>query len=82
MCMRKIILNVGAKIFNVFVILFFLATTTSAIMAGRAIGGKPGLMTAISQTLMSWGLLLVIALIVYSLLDIRCALMKDNDLNK
>ncbi len=82
MCMRKVVLNVGEKLFNVFFIISLIMGPYSAIMSGRAIGGKNGVLTAISQSLMSIGVTLTIALVVYSLLDIRHKLSKDNGVNK
>lgn len=81
MCMRKIVLNVGEKLFHVFFIISLILGPYSAIMSGKSIGGKPGLVTAISQSLMSMGVTLTIGLVVYSLLDIKHKLSKDNVMN-
>ena len=78
MCMRKVVLNVGEKLFNVFFIVSLIVGPYSAIMSGRSIGGRAGLVTSISQSLMSIGATLTVALVVYSLLEIRHKLSKDN----
>jgi hypothetical protein len=76
MCMRKKILNVGEKIFNVMVIIAFVAGIASGIFSGIAIGGVAGIAAAALQVLLSWSGTLIIALIVYSLLDIRHSVEK------
>ena len=71
MCMRKTVLNVGEKIFHVIVILGFIAGAASAVTSGLAVGGMAGFLIAVPQLLLSWSGTLIVALIVYSLLDMR-----------
>lgn len=86
MCMRKCFLRIGGRIFNLLVILGFFAGGISAVFSGigasaPANGGTimEGWITGISQLILSWSGTLVIALIVYALLDIAESLNKcDN----
>ncbi len=71
MCIRKCFLNFGEKIFNILVIIGFVAGAASAITSGMDIGGRGGLISGILQLVLSWSGTLIISLIVYSLLDIR-----------
>lgn len=74
MCMRKCILNIGGKIFNILVLLSFIAGIASAVEAGIMVGGKQGIIAALLQLIMFWGSTLIVSLVVYSLLDIRQSL--------
>ncbi len=76
MCMRKKFLTVGEKIFNIMVIVAFIAGAASGVVSGIAVGGKSGIAAAIIQILLSWSGTMIIALIVYSLLDIKDSLEK------
>jgi hypothetical protein len=78
MCMRRGFLCWGEKIFNVLVILGFIAGAASGISTAMAIGGKQGWTTGGMQVLLSWSGTLIISLVVYSLLDIRRSVSKDN----
>ena len=71
MCMRKCVLNFGEKIFNVLVIIGFVAGAASGINSGVELGGKEGIISGLLQVILSWSGTLIISLIVYSLLDIR-----------
>ncbi|MCC2625697.1 MAG: hypothetical protein K0R14_1570 [Burkholderiales bacterium] len=77
MCMRRGFLCWGEKIFNVLVILGFIAGAVSGISTGMAIGGKQGWTTGGMQVLLSWSGTLIISLVVYSLLDIKHSVSKD-----
>lgn len=76
MCMRKKFLQIGEHIFNVMVILAFIAGATSGVLSGIAIGGVNGIISAALQIALSWSGTLIISLIVYALLDIRHILNK------
>lgn len=76
MCMRKKFLDIGEKIFNVLVVLAFLAGAASGVFSGIAIGGADGIAGGAIQILLSWSGTLIISLIVYALLDIRRSLDK------
>lgn len=77
MCMRQKVLNIGEKIFNIMVIVAFIAGAASGVVSGIAVGGMAGIAAALIQVLLSWSGTLIIALIVYSLLDIRHSLNKN-----
>lgn len=82
MCMRTKVLNVGEKIFNVLVVLGFIAGAVSAVMSGMGVASTSGHMgegwlAGASQLLLSWSGTLIIALVVYSLLDIRHSACKS-----
>ena len=79
MCMRKCFLTHGEKVFNVLVILGFLAGAASGIMSGMEIGGRPGLIAGALQVLLSWSGTLIISLVVYALLNISCCMSKHCD---
>ena len=79
MCPRKCVLKIGEKIFNILVILGLIGGLASAISSGLLVGGKDGLITGGLQLIISWSGTLIIALIVYSLLDIRRSLAKPDD---
>ena len=70
MCVRKCILRIGEKIFHVLVFLGLIGGLASAINSGMTIGGKDGLIAGGIQLIISWSGTLIIALVVYSLLDI------------
>jgi hypothetical protein len=72
--MRKQFLNYAEKVFNVLVIIAFVAGAASGVFSGIAIGGKMGILDGAIQILLSWSGTLIIGLIVYSLLDIRHSL--------
>lgn len=75
--MRQQVLNHGEKIFNLMVVIAFIAGAASGVVSGIAVGGMPGIAAALIQILLSWSGTLIIALIVYSLLDIRHSLNKS-----
>ncbi|MCE3268030.1 MAG: hypothetical protein K0R49_282 [Burkholderiales bacterium] len=77
MCMRKGFLCWGEKIFNILVILGFIAGAASGISSAMTIGGKQGWAMGGMQILLSWSGTLIISLVVYSLLDIRRSVSKD-----
>lgn len=70
MCMRKLVLNVGEKVFNVLVVLGFIAGAASAIFSGISMGGSMGAISAVVQLVISWSGTLIVALVVYSLLTV------------
>ena len=72
--MRNCLLYCGEKIFHVLVILAIIAGTWSGVLSGMSIGGMNGVAMAVIQIVISWSGTLIIALIVYSLLDIRRSL--------
>ena len=72
--MRKQFLNHAEKVFNVLVVIAFIAGAASGVFSGIAIGGGMGIVNGAIQVLLSWSGTLIIALIVYSLLDIRHSL--------
>jgi hypothetical protein len=78
MCMRKCFLKWGERIFNVLVVLGFIAGAGSGISTAMAIGGKQGWTTGGMQILLSWSGTLIISLVIYSLLDIHHSLSKDS----
>ncbi len=78
MCMRKCFLCWGEKIFNVLVVLGFIAGAGSGISTAIAIGGRQGWTTGGMQVLLSWSGTLIISLVVYALLDIRHSVSKDS----
>lgn len=82
MCMRKCFLNFGEKIFNVLVVIGFIAGAASGIMSGMELGGREGLLSALVQIVISWSGTLIISLIVYSLLDIRHTVTGNCDKNQ
>lgn len=82
MCMRKCFLKWGEKIFNLLVILGFIAGAGSGISTAMAIGGKQGWITGGMQVLLSWSGTLIISLVIYSLLDISHSVAKDSECNK
>ncbi len=73
MCMRTSVLNIGEKIFHVVFVVGLVAGAASAVTSGLAVGGFAGLLVALPQLLLSWSGTLIVALIVYALLDIRHA---------
>ncbi|MFN7095912.1 MAG: hypothetical protein ACK4M7_11155 [Burkholderiales bacterium] len=82
--MRKQILNIGEKIFNVLVVVGFIAGIVSAIMSGMSVAAAEASKSAawlagISQLVLSWSGTLIIALIVYALLDIHHSLNKHDN---
>ena len=74
MCIRRCILTIGEKIFHVLVLLGLLGGLASAVNSGMMIGGKDGFIAGGIQLIISWSGTIIIALIVYSLLDIRSSL--------
>jgi len=80
MCMRKCILDIGEKIFNFLVVIGFIAGAASAVMSGMAVASSDGgtksaaWLAGGAQLVLSWSGTLVIALVVYALLDIACSL--------
>ena len=74
--MRKHFLNYAEKVFHVLVVIAFIAGTTSGVFSGIAIGGRMGIVDGAIQVILSWSGTLIIALIVYSLLDI-CHSLKN-----
>ena len=74
MCMRKQVLKFGERVFNLMVVVAFIAGAASGIVSGIAVGGKAGIAAALIQILLSWSGTLIIALVVYSLLDIKHSL--------
>lgn len=72
--MRKQFLNYAEKVFNVLVVIAFIAGAVSGVFSGIAIGGSMGVLDGALQILLSWSGTLIIALVVYSLLDIRHSL--------
>ena len=72
--MRKQFLNYAEKVFNVLVVIAFIAGAASGVFSGVAIGGWMGALDGAIQVLLSWSGTLIIALVVYSLLDIRHSL--------
>lgn len=79
--MRKKILDIGEKLFNVMVVIAFIAGATSGVFSGVAIGGLSGVAAAALQILLSWSGTLIVSIVVYSLLDIRHSLEKANSAN-
>lgn len=82
MCMRKCFLKWGERVFNVLVVLGFIAGAGSGISTAMAIGGKQGWTTGGMQILLSWSGTLIISLVIYALLDISHSVAKDTDCNK
>ena len=76
MQMRKKFLNIGEKVFNALVFIAFLAGIITGVFSGIAVGGVHGLAVALIQILLSWSGTLIISLMVYALLDIRCSIEK------
>ncbi|MBP9741953.1 MAG: hypothetical protein KBD37_01195 [Burkholderiales bacterium] len=76
MCIRKKFLDIGEHIFNVMVVIAFIAGAASGVLSGIAIGGVNGALSAALQIALSWSGTLIISLIVYALLDIRHLLNK------
>lgn len=76
MCLRTKILNIGEKIFNFMIIVAFVGGAVSGISTGIMLGGVSGAVSAIVQILLSWSGTLVVAIIIYALLDIRQRLDK------
>ncbi len=72
--MRKQFLNHAEKVFNVLVVVAFIAGAASGVFSGVTIGGGMGIVDGVIQVILSWSGTLIIALIVYSLLDIRHSL--------
>lgn len=71
MCIRKCVLHYGEKIFNILLILGFIAGAASGVTTATAVGGKQGWLAGAMEVILSWSGTLLIALVVYSLLDIR-----------
>lgn len=82
MCIRKCFLNWGEKVFNVLVLLGFIAGAVSAVSTAMEIGGKQGWSAGGLQLLLSWSGTLIISLIIYSLLDIAHAVSKNSECTK
>ena len=82
MCMRKCFLKWGERIFNVLVVLGFIAGAGSGISTAIAIGGASGWKVGGMQVLLSWSGTLIISLVIYSLLDIVHSVSKDGECNK
>ncbi len=74
--MRKHFLHHAEKVFNVLVVIAFIAGAVSGIFSGIAVGGSMGIVNGAVQVILSWSGTLIISLIVYSLLDIRHSLEK------
>ena len=74
MCIRRCVLKIGEKIFHVLVLLGLIGGLASAINSGMMIGGRDGYISGGIQLIISWSGTLIIALIVYSLLDIHSSL--------
>ena len=88
MCMRKQVLKIGERIFNIGLVLTFIMSIAAAVLNGIEVEDKfdkqedllaSGLVSGVLHLLTSWSLLLIIALIVYSLLEICHSLNKDNN---
>lgn len=71
MCMRNKVLTIGEKIFNVLIIVAILAGAASAVFANLPITTVGGMVAMLLQIILSWSGTLIVALIVYALLDIR-----------
>ena len=74
--MRKHFLHYAEKVFNVLVVIAFIAGAVSGVFSGIAVGGGMGIVNGAVQVILSWSGTLIISLIVYSLLDIRHSLEK------
>jgi hypothetical protein len=82
MFMRKCFLKWGERIFNILVVLGFIAGAGSGISTAMAIGGKQGWTTGGMQILLSWSGTLIISLVIYSLLDIHHSVSKNSNESK
>lgn len=82
MCMRKCFLKWGEKIFNILVIIGFIAGAVSGVNGAMAIGDKQAWIAGGMQILLSWSGTLLISLVIYTLLDISHSLSKDKDCQK
>lgn len=72
MCMRKSVLKYGEKVFHVLVILGFVFGVVSAVLSGMQFGANSmGAIAAVTQLVLSWSGTLIVALIVYALLDAK-----------
>ncbi len=78
MSFRAKVLNIGEKIFTFIVIVAFIGGLISGVSTGMMLGGVSGIVSAIVQVFLSWSGTIVVALIVYSLLDIRHSLDKQH----
>lgn len=68
--MRKYVLSFGEIIFNfIFVVALFIIPIF-AVISGISVGGVAGVFIGVIQFLLSMGILLVISILVYSLLEI------------
>ncbi len=79
MCIRKCALRIGEKVFHVLVLLGLIGGLASAINSGMMLGGRDGFMAGGIQLIISWSGTLIIALVVYSLLDIRHSLCASQE---
>lgn len=68
--MRQYILKFGEIIFSILFILALFIIPVFAIISGVSVGGIAGIFIGVIQFLLSLGILLVIAIVVYSLLEI------------
>lgn len=74
--MRKYVLGFGEIIFNIIFIIALFIMPIFAIISGMSAGGIAGIFIGVIQFIISLSTLLIIAIIVYGLLEIITLLKK------